>query len=48
MELTSQRLIFRSYEEKDFGFLYSMLNDSEMVKYIGNGDTETQKKHLHF
>ena len=48
MEFTSQRLIFRSYEAKDFGFLYSMLNDSEMVKYIGNGNTRNTEEALAF
>lgn len=27
MEFSSQRLIFRLYEQGDFAFLYSMLND---------------------
>lgn len=39
MEFSSQRLIFRLYEQGDFAFLYSMLNDPKMMKYIGNGKT---------
>ncbi|SDN94319.1 Protein N-acetyltransferase, RimJ/RimL family [Psychrobacillus sp. OK028] len=48
MKLTSQRLIFRFYEPEDFDFLYSMLNDSEMVKYIGNGKTRNTEEALAF
>lgn len=39
MEFTSQRLIFRPYEQGNFAFLCSMLNDPEMMQYIGNGKT---------
>lgn len=35
----SERLLFRSYTQADFDFLYGMLSDREMVRYIGNGDT---------
>ncbi len=48
MDLTSQRLVFRFYEANDFDFLYSMLNDSEMMKYIGNGNTRNTEEALAF
>lgn len=39
MELSSERLVFRLYDHDDFDFLFSMLNDSNMMQYIGNGHT---------
>lgn len=48
MEFTSQRLIFRLYKQEDFDFLYSMLNDSEMMRYIGNGNTRNTEEALAF
>lgn len=48
MELTSQRLIFRSYEQEDIDFLFSMLNDSETMQYIGNGNTRNMEQALTF
>lgn len=44
MEFTSQRLIFRLYEQGDMDFLYSMLSDSQMMKYIGNGNTRNREE----
>ena len=44
MEFTSQRLIFRLYELGDMDFLYSMLSDSQMMKYIGNGNTRNREE----
>ena len=32
MEFTTQRLIFRLYEQEYIIFLYSMLSDSEMMR----------------
>ncbi|MFJ8067035.1 GNAT family N-acetyltransferase [Psychrobacillus sp. NPDC096426] len=43
MEFTSERLLFRLYTQDDFDFLYDMLSDPEMVRYIGNGDTRDQE-----
>ena len=43
MEFTSERLLFRLYTQEDFDFLYGMLSDPEMVRYIGNGDTRDPK-----
>lgn len=44
MEFTSQRLVFRLYEKGDFNFLCSMLNDPQMMKYIGNGNTRNTEE----
>lgn len=44
MEFTSQRLIFRRYEQGDMDFLYSMLSDSQMMKYIGSGNTRNREE----
>lgn len=43
MEFTSERLLFRLYTQDDFDFLYDMLSDREMVRYIGNGDTRDEE-----
>ncbi|MDI2586252.1 GNAT family N-acetyltransferase [Psychrobacillus sp. NEAU-3TGS] len=43
MEFTSERLLFRSYTQDDFDFLYGMLSDPDMVCYIGNGETRDLK-----
>ncbi|MFJ5771380.1 GNAT family N-acetyltransferase [Psychrobacillus sp. NPDC093180] len=43
MEFTSERLLFRSYTQDDFDFLYGMLSDPDMVCYIGNGETRDFK-----
>ncbi|TQR18900.1 GNAT family N-acetyltransferase [Psychrobacillus vulpis] len=39
MKFTSERLTYRLYDQADFDFLYSILSDPEMVRYIGNGNT---------
>ena len=49
MAIESARLIFRQYNDDDFEFLFSLLSDPEMVKYIGLGktrDKEGTKKFL--
>jgi len=49
--IESHRLIFRKYTDEDFNFLYSLLSDPEMVRYIGEGKTrgrEGAKKFLHW
>lgn len=43
MEFTSERLLFRLYTQDDFEFLYAMLSNPGMVRYIGNGVTRDQK-----
>lgn len=37
MEFESKRLMFRFYTKSDMEFLYKMLSDPEMVRYIGDG-----------
>lgn len=39
MPITSERLLFRPYNDDDFDFLMSLLSDPEMVRFIGNGHT---------
>ncbi|MEI5908066.1 GNAT family N-acetyltransferase [Bacillus spongiae] len=49
MRIISQRLQFRKYNEEDINFLFSLLSDPEMVRYIGEGktrDKEGTKKFL--
>ena len=43
MAIESSRLIFRQYNDDDFEFLYSLLSDPEMVKYIGLGKTRDKE-----
>lgn len=40
MPITSERLLFRPYNDNDFEFLMSLLSDPEVVKFIGNGKTK--------
>lgn len=39
MNIESERLVFRRYEDADFSFLQKMAADPEVMKYIGNGET---------
>ncbi|RWZ58600.1 N-acetyltransferase [Halobacillus fulvus] len=43
MKIETQRLRIRKYTEKDFDFLYHLLSDPEMVRYIGQGQTKDEK-----
>ncbi|MFF2754708.1 GNAT family N-acetyltransferase [Psychrobacillus sp. NPDC058041] len=43
MEFTSERLLYRSYTQADFEFLFSMLSDPEMVRYIGSGNIRDEQ-----
>lgn len=45
---SSERLMFRSYTEDDFKFLYSMLSDEKMTKFIGNGKPKNQEESVNF
>jgi hypothetical protein len=40
LPITSERLIFRPYNDNDFEFLMSLLSDSEIVRFIGIGKKE--------
>jgi RimJ/RimL family protein N-acetyltransferase len=39
LPITSERLLFRPYNDYDFEFLMSLLSDPEVVRFIGNGKT---------
>lgn len=39
MNLTSERLLFRQYTDRDMEFLFSLLSDPEEVRFIGSGKT---------
>ncbi|WP_420855372.1 GNAT family N-acetyltransferase [Virgibacillus indicus] len=39
MSITSERLLFRPYNDNDFEFLMSLLSDPEVVRFIGDGKT---------
>ncbi|WP_079479067.1 GNAT family N-acetyltransferase [Halobacillus salinus] len=43
MTIESRRLTFRKYNDDDFGFLWSLLSDQEMVRYIGKGQTKDEQ-----
>lgn len=43
MELESQRLRFRKYNDRDLDFLNSLLSDPDMVKYIGTGNVKDRQ-----
>lgn len=38
MELETKRLTFRKYNDEDFDYLYSLVSDPEMMRYIGEGN----------
>ncbi|ANU21936.1 GNAT family N-acetyltransferase [Planococcus donghaensis] len=48
MRLQSDRLQFRVYTDEDFDFLWSLLADPEIVRYIGKGETRDRSKALEF
>lgn len=48
MKIQTERLEFRLYRDEDFEFLYSMLSDPDVVRYIGNGQTRTQEGAMEF
>lgn len=48
MYLQSDRLEFRSYKDEDFHFLWSLLSDPEMIRYIGKGQTRNRSEALEF
>lgn len=43
MRIESERLCFRFYNKDDLPFLYSLVSDPEMVRYIGNGQPKDNK-----
>lgn len=48
MYLQSDRLEFRPYRDEDFHFLWSLLSDPEMIRYIGKGQTRDRNGALEF
>lgn len=48
VRLQSDRLEFRTYTDEDFHFLYSLLSDPEMIRYIGKGQTRDKNGALEF
>ena len=48
MTITSDRLLFRPYTDKDFEFLYSMTADPLMMRYIGGGHIRDRDGALRF
>ncbi|MBT2571058.1 GNAT family N-acetyltransferase [Planococcus sp. ISL-110] len=48
MYLQSDRLEFRAYRDEDFQFLWSLLSDPEMIRYIGKGQTRDRSEALKF
>jgi RimJ/RimL family protein N-acetyltransferase len=42
LPITTDRLIFRPYNDDDFEFLMSLLSDPEVVRFIGNGKTRDE------
>lgn len=48
MHLQSERLEFRQYQDEDFHFLWSLLSDPEMIRYIGKGQTRNRSEALEF
>lgn len=48
MTITSERLLFRPYTDKDFEFLCSMTGDSAMMRYIGDGQIRDRDGALRF
>ncbi|WP_342567278.1 GNAT family N-acetyltransferase [Psychrobacillus sp. FSL K6-4046] len=45
---SSERLMFRSYTEDDFKFLYSMLSDEKMMRFIGSGKPRNREESVNF
>lgn len=48
MLIQSNRLQFRKYTDEDFQFLWSLLADPEMIRYIGKGQTRNKSEALEF
>lgn len=48
MHIQSDRLQFRNYTDEDFRFLWSLLSDPEMIRYIGKGQTRNKNEALEF
>ncbi|WP_422124592.1 GNAT family N-acetyltransferase [Planococcus sp. X10-3] len=48
MKIESERLTFRRYQDQDFPFLQALTADSEMMKYIGSGETRDRDGALRF
>lgn len=48
MYLQSDRLEFRPYRDEDFHFLWSLLSDAEIIRYIGKGQTRDRNEALEF
>ncbi|WP_335808450.1 GNAT family N-acetyltransferase [Halobacillus litoralis] len=44
----TRRLKFRKYNDEDFEYLFSLLSDPEMVRYIGDGNTKDEKSTNNF
>ena len=42
LPITSERLLFRPYNNDDFEFLMSLLSDPEVVRFIGKGKTRDE------
>lgn len=47
-KLETARLEFRKYRDEDFNFLYSLLADPEVVRFIGNGQVRSRNGALEF
>ncbi|OZI10938.1 GNAT family N-acetyltransferase [Bacillaceae bacterium SAS-127] len=43
MEVLSERLLFRPYNDNDIDFLGSLLTNPNIVRYIGNGQTRDEE-----
>ena len=48
MQIACKRLKFHPYTDNDFGFLMSLLEDPEMVKFIGGGKTRDSREGREF
>ncbi|SFK61619.1 Protein N-acetyltransferase, RimJ/RimL family [Halobacillus dabanensis] len=48
MKYETQRLKFRKYNDEDFDYLFSLLSDPEMVRFIGDGNTKDAKSTTNF
>jgi RimJ/RimL family protein N-acetyltransferase len=48
MNIETARLAFRKYRDEDFKFLHSLLSDSEVVRFIGNGKTRSREESMEF
>ncbi|WP_079710304.1 GNAT family N-acetyltransferase [Paraliobacillus ryukyuensis] len=48
MELNAPRIQFRPYTDDDFDYLFSMLSDPKMMRYIGDGQTKHRAGTMQF